>query len=185
MTRTREHRHAELTEFIRLLRAEGVERYLEIGARCGDSFEMIMRALPSGSRGVAVDLPGGAWGADGSRRLLREAATRLNRDGYRCDVVFGASQSAGVIGQVAEHGPYDAILIDADHRYEAVAADWNSYRSLGRLVAFHDIASIGIVDQRSGRAVEVPRLWNEIKAQHRHDEIVAPESILGIGVIYV
>jgi predicted O-methyltransferase YrrM len=177
------HRVIELAGLIRLLRAEGVAHYLEIGARTGDSFEAILRALPIGSRGLAVDLPEGPWGMD-SRLILRDTVGRLNRDGYRCEVVFGASQSARVIGQVTQQGPYDAIFIDADHRYEAVAADWETYGPLGRLVAFHDIAGVGMVDTRTGFPVEVPRLWHEIKGQYRHQEIVAPDSELGIGVVY-
>jgi predicted O-methyltransferase YrrM len=179
----RQHRQIELAGLIRLFRAEGIQHYLEIGARTGDSFEAIMRGLPMGSRGLAVDWPGGPWGMD-SRLILRDTVQRLTRDGYRCDVVFGPSQSARVIGEVTRQGPYDAIFIDADHRYDAVAADWETYRPLGRLVAFHDIAGVGIVDQRTGFAVEVPRLWQEIKAQYRHQEIVAPDSQLGIGVVY-
>jgi hypothetical protein len=179
----RQHRQIELAGLIRLLRAEGVEHYLEIGARTGDSFEAIMRGLPIGSRGLAVDWPDGPWGMD-SRLILRDTVQRLTRDGYRCEVIFGASQSARVIGEVTRQGPYDAVFIDADHRYEAVAADWETYGPLGRLVAFHDIAGVGIVDQRTGFAVEVPRLWHDLKARYRHQEIVAPDSQLGIGVVY-
>jgi hypothetical protein len=179
----RQHRQIELAGLIRLLRAEGVEHYLEIGARTGDSFEAIMRRLPIGSRGLAVDWPDGPWGMD-SRLILRDTVGRLTRDGYRCDVVFGPSQSARVIGEVTRQGPYDAVFIDADHRYDAVLADWETYGPLGRLVAFHDIAGVGIVDARTGFPVEVPRLWHDIKAQYRHQEIVAPDSQLGIGVVY-
>lgn len=181
---TREHRRAELADFICLLVAHGVRRYLEIGARRGDTFDAIMRSLPVGAHGLAVDLPAGPWGAVDSRGLLGGTVAQLNHDGYHCDVVFGSSQSPRVIEQVGRLGPFDAVLIDADHRYDAVAADWNNYRAHARIVAFHDIAGVGIVDRGSGFAVEVPRLWGEVKALHRHHEIVAPGSIFGIGVVY-
>lgn len=173
-----------MATFLGLLQAEDVRSYLEIGARAGVSFDEIMRSLPKGSRGIAVDLPGAAWGADGSRGPLRDIVNRLTAGGYDCEVVFGASQSERVIAAVEQRGPYDAVFIDADHRYDSVAADWNNYGRLGRIVAFHDIAGVGICS--GGLQVEVPRLWSEIKAEEcRHEEIVAPGSILGIGVIWM
>jgi hypothetical protein len=59
---------AELSGFIGLLQERNVRRYLEIGARHGDTFHEVMRSLPVGSVGVAVDLPGGLWGHVKSRR---------------------------------------------------------------------------------------------------------------------
>src|SRR5690606_15397754 len=52
---------AELTGFLRLLQDRGVRRYLEVGARHGDTFHYLMTGLPVGSVGVAVDLPGALW----------------------------------------------------------------------------------------------------------------------------
>src|SRR5688572_15125983 len=83
----------ELTSFIALLRERGVRRYLEIGARHGDTFHEVMRNLPAGSVGVAVDLPGGLWGTDKSRSALKRAAADLNGRGYKASVLFGNSQT--------------------------------------------------------------------------------------------
>jgi methyltransferase family protein len=174
----------ELGAFIGLLTSEGVCSYLEVGARYGDTFEVVMHALPVGSRGVAVDLPGGPWGLAASRHALKEVVRELNQEGYDCRIIFGNSQSPQVRHEVASHGPYDVVLIDGDHRYESVAADWRNYGSLGRIVAFHDIAGVGRLEKRSQLPVQVDRLWNELKTSHRHREIVAPKSIMGIGVIF-
>lgn len=48
----------ELGAFVNFLRAQGVKRYGEIGARDGDTFHHILTALPD-CQGVAMDLPGG------------------------------------------------------------------------------------------------------------------------------
>ena len=176
---------AELDTFIALLRAEGVGRYLEVGSRHGESFELVMRGLPPGSRGTAVDLPGGAWGAKSSRHELTARVKRLTADGYDCAAIFGDCRSDAVLLQVQRRGPYDAVFIDADHRYEAVSADWSIYRAFARLVAFHDIADVGAIDKHHGYPVEVPRLWDRLKTSHRTREFIEPNSIFGVGVVYV
>jgi len=174
----------ELLPFIELLRDRGVRRYLEIGARHGDTFHHIMRALPKQSYGVAVDLGGGAWGTPASVPHLRRATEDLVRRGYRIDVVLGDSCTKRVRDQVEECGPFDAVLIDGDHRYSGVSADWNFYGQLAPIVAFHDISGEGETT-KDGQAlpVEVPRLWHELKPHFNCVEFVGAESTMGIGVI--
>ena len=66
----------ELAAFIALLVDRRVTRYLEIGARHGDTFHTIVLALPEGSYGLALDLPGGLWGpASPGRHLVRAVMT--------------------------------------------------------------------------------------------------------------
>ena len=144
-----------------------------------------MRGLPAGACGTTVDLPEGPWGKKGSRRELPERIRQLNADGYDCACIFGDCRAAEVVAAVRARGPYDAVFIDADHRYESVAADWAIYRTVAPIVAFHDIAECGAKDKRTGYPVEVPRLWAELKPQHRHQEFIEPDSIFGIGVLYV
>jgi len=84
---------------------------------------------------------------------------------------------------IAQDGPFDALLIDGDHTYEGVKADWENYGHLAKLVAFHDIVGHDQSERVTGRRVEVPRLWAEIKAAGAETvEFVAPESSMGIGV---
>lgn len=174
----------ELRAFIALLLAEGVRSYLEIGARHGDTFYEVMRALPAGSRGVAVDLPGGAWGITSSRNALANAVRKLRREGYEVRMLLGDSTKPE-IRRVLEGLRFDAVLIDGDHRYEGVRADWQFCRGLAPLVAFHDIAGEGQVQPTSKLPVEVPRLWAEIWPSCRRSwEFVAPGSRMGIGVVW-
>lgn len=174
----------ELTQFIRLLQREGVTRYLEIGARQGDTFHMVMAALPEGSSGVAVDLPGGAWGQAGTGEQLRKAVQQLRGLGRRVQCLLGDSTALPMIESVAALGPFDAVLIDGDHRYAGVKADWENYGRMARIVAFHDIAGAGVVQKTSGLPVEVPLLWREIAPHYTHTEFVAPGSPMGIGVLW-
>jgi hypothetical protein len=172
----------ELSAFISILQAEHVGSYLEIGACHGDTFHAVMSALPVGARGVAVDLPEAAWGKRSSRPALEAAVIDLRAKGYDASAIFGDSAATEVKQLIMVRGPYDAALIDADHRYEAVKADWLAYGPQARLVAFHDIDGDGVTS-RYGR-VEVPRLWREIKGTFKHREIVGAVRGMGIGVIW-
>ncbi len=174
----------ELLPFISLLKDRGVRSYLEIGARHGDTFFEVMMALPRGSRGVAVDLGGGAWGTPKSVDSLKAACSDLQRRGYRISMVLGDSTSPEIIRMVGMGVYYDAILIDGDHRYDGVKADWLHYGHLSRIVAFHDIAGEGqTTKDEAALPVEVPQLWRELKEEHPHREFIAPDSTMGIGVI--
>jgi predicted O-methyltransferase YrrM len=176
---------SELNGLVQLLQAEGVRSYAEIGAREGDTFHHVMMALPTGSTGVAVDLPGVRWGKDATRVQLERATADLRRQGYHASCVFGDSQAQATQRLVASRGPFDAVLIDGDHTYAGALADWLTYRNQARLVAFHDVAGVGQRCKRSGALVEVPRLWAEIKASGlRTVEFIAPRTTMGIGVAW-
>jgi hypothetical protein len=172
----------ELLPFIEFLKSRLVRSYLEIGARHGDTFFEVVRSLPKGSLGVAVDLVGGPWGTTASVRYLKEAAAELHQLGYRVRLVWGDSQSAGVRQTVMLSGPYDACLIDGDHRLPGVTADWKAYSKLTtKMVAFHDIVGHGQMNQ--DMKVEVPELWASLKGEHEVKEFIGTGSKMGIGVV--
>ena len=176
----------ELGRFIALLNTEGVGSYCEIGARHGDTFHEVMRRLGPGARGVACDLPGGLWGDRRTGEWLKRAVADLRDYGLQAECFFGNSQSAAMLKLVYSRGPFDAILIDGDHTLEGVIADWTAYQDVARLVAFHDIVGHGQAEKRYGRPVEVPVLWESIKASGRRTvELVAPGSKMGIGVVWM
>lgn len=174
--------HFELTSFINFLKESGVKRYLEIGARHGDTFHEVMINLPEGSTGIAVDMPGGLWGRRGTDRALKAATEDLKSKGYDVDIIIGNSQERTVIQTIKALGPFDAILIDGDHTLSGVTKDWVNYKDLAPIVAFHDIVGTGQFEKVSKRKVEVPLLWNEIKQAYPVKEFIGLESLMGIGV---
>lgn len=175
----------EFQQFLDLICAENVQRYLEIGARHGGSFNAVMRSLPPGSTGVAVDLPGVAWGRDDSEAVLRRVISDLCRDGYRAELVIGSSQDPTIISAVAQHAPFDAVFIDGDHSYRGAHADWLNFGSLARIVALHDIAGDNVTTRHTPIPVEVPRLWQEVRAEigATVHEYVTDRRRFGIGVV--
>lgn len=177
----------ELDSFVSFMLGQGCWNYLEVGARHGDTFHHVMRRLGDASRGVALDYPGALWGTSTSGKALTKAANDLSGSGYKVQVVFGDSHDVEVVSAVRKHGPYDFALIDADHSYKAVVKDFEDYSPMADFVAFHDITGTLQSTHRSGYrvAVEVPRLWAELKAQYDCWEFVDTGSQMGIGVIKV
>jgi len=174
----------ELEGFISLLQDRGVTRYLEIGARHGDTFHAVMSALPRGSTGVAVDLPNALWGHPQSVTALRRARDDLQEKGYAAHVILADSQSATTAEKVCRVLPhFDAVLIDGDHRYHGVKRDFELYGGLADLVAFHDIVGIGQRDKRSKEQVDVPRFWHEVKRGRESVSFIDIGSAMGIGVL--
>lgn len=159
---------------------KGITSYLEVGARYGDTFFDVMKSLPVGARGVCVDHPGNVWGSNDTLRYLHEACDELIYLGYDITIILGDSQRFDTILKAYELAPFDACLIDADHRYEGCMKDWHNYGCMANMVAFHDIVGHG---QRHSKGVnvEVPRVWEEIKGD-KYKEIIEPGSKMGIGI---
>lgn len=172
----------ELTSFVKYLNENGVKRYLEIGARHGDTFHHVMNALPKGSYGLAVDLPGGLWGTSKSANQLQIAMFDLKNKGYDAHMLLGNSTEKDVIEQIREHGPFDAVFIDGDHTLSGVTKDWEAYRDMAPIVAFHDIVGTGQKEKVSDNPVEVPLLWETIKKDYECIEFIDHHSNMGIGV---
>lgn len=173
----------ELRNLIQLLRDRGVTRYLEIGARHGDTFHEVMINLPVGSYGLAVDLPGALWGTASSVTSLQRAAADLRLRGYTIDVIIGDSTSPNIVKRVLSAAPFGAALIDGDHSYVGAKKDWLNYKASAPLIAFHDIVGDGQFEQVTRRPVEVPKLWAELKREYEGClEFVDTQFTMGVGV---
>lgn len=170
----------ELARFIELVHEVGARRYLEVGCRNGDTFYAVMRAIGERGRGLAIDLPENP----AARESLSSTVTELRLADMAADAIFANSQSEETIERVRQYGPFDLILIDADHRYAGARHDFDAYGDLAPVVALHDIASPP-GNMSDGAPNGVPRLWSEIKASGRScREIVTPGSGMGFGVLF-
>lgn len=177
----------EIDAYCEILRSEEVSLYLEIGSKFGGSFWRAAKAMPRGSRVVAIDLPGGTKTWTESRTSMEECVRDLRADGYDARVIWGNSQSSDVIAKAASYGPYHAILIDADHRLPGVTADWNNYGPMARrIVAFHDIAWRRAPEWDGGYRIDVPQFWDSVKRDYRYRELKFCHTGKdnGIGVLW-
>lgn len=178
----------ELAAFVAFMLGRGCGKYLEIGARHGDTFHHVAQALGPACECVAVDMPGGSWGiASSVKHLLGVKKDLVARGHQKIAVVIGDSHSADIVETVRYHAPFDFALIDADHSYDAVAQDFRDYAPMAQYVAFHDIVGHTQSTTRAGQriGVEVPRLWAELKHKFESWEFVDDGSQMGIGVIKV
>jgi len=169
----------ELSQFLDLVRTLNVRRYLEIGCRNGDTFYAVMRVIGPGGYGLAIDIP-----ENGStKNNLQTTVDDLNCAGITTELKFGESQSQSVINYVRARTPFDLVLIDADHRYDAIKRDFEVYREFGNVIVLHDVAAPrGHISD--GHVNGVGTLWNEIKRHYRHHEFVTQGSNMGFGVLY-
>lgn len=169
----------EIDAFIDLLKTESVLSYLEVGSQYGGSLWKVGQSLPKGSRIVSVDYP---HPDHGTATSLHQCIDALSKD-YDAKVLLGDSTHTDIVRKVIALGPFDCVFIDANHSLPYVTKDWENYGPLARIVAFHDIVWDKPV--RPGRVpIEVKKLWDEIKGNYRHQEIVAPDSHKGIGVLW-
>lgn len=167
----------ELAQLIDFLQRENVRSYLEIGVERGGTFRRVMMSLPEGSKGVAVDLP--IFAVDEfSRRVFFDVISRLHKSGRQVNFITASSELPEVVEEVRGRGPYDAVLIDGDHSYDAVKRDFENYGPMAKFVIFHDIKS-------ESAAIDVQRFWDEIKWGYMHMEIVhTGGAYMGLGILY-
>jgi cephalosporin hydroxylase len=147
------------------------ERVLEVGSWHGGTLWHWLQIAP---KVVAIDDEMRL--ADEWQRWADEVFTELH-------LLQGMSQDSEIIEQARALGHYDFIFIDADHRYEAVRADWENYRGMvapGGVIAFHDTQHVG--DPTYG----VEQLWNEITQEPdvRWQHIVCTGHC-GIGMVWL
>lgn len=174
----------EIAKFIELLKEEGVKSYLEIGSKHGGSLWRVARALPVGSKIVAVDLPHGDLSFKESQPHLEACVDKLVELGYMATLFLGDSTSPRIIDLVSQFAPFDAVFIDANHTEAFVRQDWANYGPLGRIVAFHDIGWQARPQPSKKMPIEVPIVWNEIKQDYRYKEIRLCPRDNGIGVLW-
>src|SRR5439155_15474564 len=130
-----------------------------------------------------LDLPGGRFGG-GYTIFQIPVLRRMKMPRQRLHLLRDDSHKIETqtrIRQALQGVPLDLLFIDGDHTYEGVKRDFEMYSPMvrpGGIVAFHDIVEIRV------EGLEVARFWNEIKAKHRHTEIVEDphQGWGGIGI---
>ena len=113
--------------------------------------------------------------------------------GHGCPVILADSHDPTTLAKLRfqlQGRKIDLLIIDADHRYPAVLADFTDYGALvnedGGMIALHDICHHEPIDIPGGTVVVgVEQLWGEITAHFPlHQEIVCePRTWGGFGLV--
>jgi cephalosporin hydroxylase len=182
----------KLAEFAPLVATVGSRRpssVIEIGSLHGGTlFAWCQTAAPTATL-VSVDLPGGAFGGgyreDRSALLQGYAQPGQTLDLLRMD--SHAPATLRTVRDVLDGRLIDFLMVDGDHTYDGVRRDFELYSTLmapGGLIAFHDV-----LPHPGDPDCEVDRLWNELKRDFEHCELLDAGNTAwrgqwgGIGVL--
>jgi len=155
-----------------------IRSYLELGVRHGGTFaitvEYLSRFHPlTEATGVDID------DVPGMHALRRE----------RPEVRFLQldTSSPELAREIERHGPYDLVLVDADHSYDAVRRDVDAVLPYANVLALHDIVDAACPGVR--------QVWRELRERTaaerdffeftaQYDEIVQRNGhpALGLGI---
>ncbi len=165
----------ELDQMLALFDRKDPARVLEIGSWQGGT---LWHWLQTADHVVAID---------DAMRFAPQWNQWAEDAGADLQLLLGRSQDPDVVVQVFEHGPYGWVLIDGDHTYEAVKADWDNYSRMvepGGIVCFHDILP--------RHSYGVAELWAEIKTKVGRQTVEIVETSDpddprwgGIGVVFL
>jgi len=154
-------KYEELSELLALVSTLAPERILEIGVGKGGT-SWAWSKLSSVKQIIAVDLPNGPWGGGPT-----EESIKYIKENSNCPYIFfpGNSHEDSTFNFVAtELGDHklDFLMIDGDHSYEGVKADYERYKTLlrpGGIIALHDICT-----HETSSGCEVEKFWKELRS---------------------
>lgn len=105
-----------------------------------------------------------------------------------CDDVeyFAISSQDTQVRDLLQQRTWDLALIDGDHSYQGVKADFEMLRNHARIMAFHDVCNI--------LCPGTQQMWRDIKSEYtntqewceQYDEVLLRirGSIMGIGIVH-
>jgi predicted O-methyltransferase YrrM len=173
----------ELVRLAELVAERRPRVVVEIGTANGGTLFCFARLAAPDALLVSIDLPGGVHGGGypGWKKALYRSFART---GQRIELLRGDSHSDAVRRRLEAHlagRPIDLLLIDGDHTYAGVRADYELYSPLvrdGGLVVFHDIRT-----HRPELDCHVDRLWAEVRGEDGWDILAGEADWAGLGVL--
>jgi cephalosporin hydroxylase len=178
----------EIEELYRIVCKLSPSGVLEIGTARGGTLYLWTQAAKDNAMIVSVDLPGGEFG--GAYPSCRVPFYKsFAKPGQTMHLLRKDSHQPETVKEVEalfDSAPADFALIDGDHTYEGVKADFLNYGRLvrpGGIIAFHDI-----LPATDFPDIQVFRFWEEIKHKYNVKELTGPEGSgkkVGIGLLFV
>lgn len=177
---------SEMLRFARLVHERRPKVLVEIGTHAGGTFFVLSRCAHPEATVISIDLPGAQF-SGGYPKFTKYVLPRMPLPTQKLECLRAdshAQSSVDWLKKTLAGRSVDVMLIDGDHTYSGVKQDFDLYSPFvrpGGLVAFHDI-----VKHPRDLDCQVDAFWNEIKTQHKHQELVEdPEQgWAGVGVLY-
>lgn len=177
---------AEITEFYRLVAGQSPRAVLEIGTAKGGTLFLLCQAARDDAIVISLDLPYARNGG-GYPRWKEPTYAAFARSGQKLVLLRADSHDPASFVRVEaalEGRKLDLIMIDGDHSYEGVRADFEMYSRLlapNGMIALHDI-----LENKRDPTIDVHRFWTDFAARYRSQEIVRDpaQGKLGIGIVW-
>jgi predicted O-methyltransferase YrrM len=176
----------ELTSLANLVRVTKPLWTLEIGLNFGGTFGLWAQMMPARGNLIGIDqkLPEGIENRIRAKMKAGQNLHLLESDSH-------STETKKRVMDILGDNKLDFLFIDADHSYEGVNKDFETYSSLvrrGGIVAFHDILPYEPNPSEPSTAAQtmgVDRFWQEIKSRYSHSEFVEDraQGCAGIGVL--
>lgn len=179
--------YVEYLAFLEYCKSLNPKRILEIGTYKGGTLFGWTRIASDDALIISVDLfPGLENSYTRFRQRLYEGMARASQVVRTFDQGSEDISTLEGVKSILDGEMLDILFIDGDHRYAAVARDFNLYKSFvrnGGIIVFHDILARPDVEH-----VQVDKFWSELKKDNGFQliEFVGSESKpVGIGVARV
>jgi predicted O-methyltransferase YrrM len=173
---------SELTPLVRLLRRRRLDTVVEIGTARGGTFATWCALAEPEAVLVSIDLPGGTHGGGYTEQDAEQYRSHARR-GQQLHFLRAdshAETTRDALATILDERPVDFLMIDGDHTYDGVAADYRMYSRFvadGGVIAFHDILPHPQVPD-----CQVDRLWAELQdSAEEHMEFADPGDDRGWG----
>jgi predicted O-methyltransferase YrrM len=172
---------SELTQLVRLLKRRRLDTVVEIGTARGGTFATWCAVAEPEAVLVSIDLPGGMYGS-GYTEQEAERYRSWSQPGQELHFLRAdshAETTRDALAAILRGRLVDLLMIDGDHTYEGVAADYRMYSRFvadGGLIAFHDILPHPQVPD-----CQVDRLWAELRGTGQNMEFTDPDNDRGWG----
>jgi len=166
----------ELALLIPLVSSLAPLTILEIGSAVGGTILIWTVCGDCNARIISVDKDNNFHKEEVWRTWMRE--------GQSLTVIAGDSHDPLTINSVhrALNGePINMLFIDGSHTYDGVRMDYDNYHRYvpsGGIIVLHDIA-IRRAD------MWVWKLWEELRTEYLHVEIIDASNPCGLGILYV
>lgn len=181
----------EIYAVAHFLRARnGTGNFMEVGSKFGGTFHLWASLSEKENTKILMDLPDGDF-AGISQKNCDERDAKLRSLHENFHIIIGDSHSQASLDKAkeildkSEYTKLDFLFIDGDHTEKGCMMDFQMYSPLvrkGGIIGFHDIKSTPFHDKLG---IEVDKVWNELKANHKHWEFTQGNKMMGIGLLEV